>query len=47
MSLYIACNLCLLAIDDYALIVNGSYVHYHYPAIAISADHQYSSIDIY
>jgi hypothetical protein len=37
MSLCIACNLCLPAIDDYALIVNGSFVHYHYPATAISA----------
>jgi hypothetical protein len=42
-----ACVLCLHAIDDIALIVNGSYVHYNLLATAISADHQCSSIDIY
>jgi len=47
MSLCFACNLCLPAIDDFALIVNGSSVHSQDSATAISADHQYSSKDIY
>ena len=47
MSLCFACNLCLHAIDDFALIVNGSYVHYNLHATAISASHQCSSNNIY